>query len=126
MPVDSPETMVAGGLEDITHDRRRSSVIAPKKGMQIAMIEENILAADERYPTADELSGPGKLRRVGAPIPWGVYTVAFVGKFTISLLSLWMLTVFRTLRTFLVLRYTSSVFQLCLPTTASDRWTSRL
>lgn len=29
-------------------------------------------------PTPDELSGPNALRRVSAPIPWAVYTVAFV------------------------------------------------
>lgn len=78
MPVDNPESIVAGGLEDITHDRRRSSVTA--KGMNLAILEENGLGPGERYPTEDELHGPGKLRRVGAPIPWSVYTVAFVGK----------------------------------------------
>lgn len=78
MPVDNPESMVAGGLEDIVHDRRRSSVTA--KGMALNVIEDNVLGAGERYPTEDELHGVGRLRRVGAPIPWAVYTVAFVGK----------------------------------------------
>lgn len=79
MPVDSPETFQAGMLEDITGDRRRSSVTA--KGMQIQTITETTsadLAPGERHPTEDELHGPGKLRRVAAPIPWAVYTVAFV------------------------------------------------
>ena len=78
MPVDNPESVVAGGLEDITHDQRRVSVSA--KGMDLHVLEENSLGPGERYPTEDELHGPGKLRRVGAPIPWAVYTVAFVGK----------------------------------------------
>ena len=77
MPVDNPENMVGAGLEDIVNDQRRTSVTA--KGMALASIQENVLGADERYPTEDELHGPGKLRRVGAPIPWAVYTVAFVG-----------------------------------------------
>lgn len=37
----------------------------------------NIHVGDED-PTEEELHGPGALRRVSAPIPWPVYTVAFV------------------------------------------------
>lgn len=78
MPVDSPETIQAGALEDIVHDRRRSSVIAIK-GMGIQAIEETtILSNDERHPTEDDLHGHNKLRRIAAPIPWAVYTVAFI------------------------------------------------
>lgn len=76
MPVDSPETGRVGALEDITQDRRRSSVT--RKGMVISEIVENNFGAGERPPTEDELHGPNKLRRVAAPIPWSVYTVAFV------------------------------------------------
>ena len=78
MPVDSPETFQAGALSDIIVDRRRESVTS--KGVVPRTIEENGfgLAEDERFPTADELSGPNKLLRVAAPIPWAVYTVAFV------------------------------------------------
>lgn len=76
MPVDSPETLRVGALEDIVNDRRRSSVTA--KGMSISEIVEGRLAPGERPPTPDELHGPNKLRRVAAPIPWAVYTVAFV------------------------------------------------
>lgn len=77
MPVDSVETMQAGALEDITVDRRRSSVTA--KGLQLNSINEYTdLAPGERHPTPDELHGPNALRRVAAPIPWSVYTVAFV------------------------------------------------
>lgn len=77
MPVDSVETMQAGALEDIMVDQRRTSVTA--KGLQIANINEYAdLAPGERHPTPEELSGPNALRRVAAPIPWSVYTVAFV------------------------------------------------
>ncbi|KAK5073493.1 hypothetical protein LTR64_007370 [Lithohypha guttulata] len=77
MPVDSPETLQAGALEDIVNDRRRSSVTAGK-GLQQTTAMANDIAHGERYPTADELHGPRALRRVAAPIPWSVYTVAFV------------------------------------------------
>jgi POT family proton-dependent oligopeptide transporter len=36
------------------------------------------LGIGDEDPTADELHGPNALRRVSAPIPWAVYTVAFV------------------------------------------------
>ncbi|KAJ5480728.1 hypothetical protein N7539_006622 [Penicillium diatomitis] len=36
------------------------------------------LQMGDEDPTEDELSGPSALRRVSAPIPWAVYTVAFV------------------------------------------------
>jgi hypothetical protein len=32
----------------------------------------------EGHPTDDELEGPNALRRISAPIPWAIYTVAFV------------------------------------------------
>lgn len=73
MPVDSVETMQVGALEDITGDQRRMSVTA--KGM-VASTDEFV--SGTRPPTEDELHGPNKLRRVAAPIPWSVYTVAFV------------------------------------------------
>lgn len=78
MPVGSPETMNIGALEDITHDQRRSSVISAAKGMQLTTYEDVDLMPGERHPTPDELHGPNALRRVAAPIPWAVYTVAFV------------------------------------------------
>ncbi|KAJ5811997.1 hypothetical protein N7474_008298 [Penicillium riverlandense] len=36
------------------------------------------LGIGDEDPTADELHGPNALRRISAPIPWAVYTVAFV------------------------------------------------
>lgn len=47
----------------------------PEKGLIAASY--NIQTGDED-PTADELHGPNALRRISAPIPWAVYTVAFV------------------------------------------------
>lgn len=74
MPVDNPETIRVGALGSITDDRRRSSVTA--KGVLIQT--ETELEPGTRHPTEDELHGPHKLRRVAAPIPLSVYTVAFV------------------------------------------------
>jgi POT family proton-dependent oligopeptide transporter len=36
------------------------------------------LGVGDEDPNTDELHGPNALRRVSAPIPWVVYTVAFV------------------------------------------------
>jgi POT family proton-dependent oligopeptide transporter len=47
----------------------------PAKGLVSALY--NMQTGDED-PTTDELQGPNALRRISAPIPWAVYTVAFV------------------------------------------------
>ena len=70
MPVDNPETIQAGALEHL--DARRVSV------SKNAVVEYSHDAEYDNVPTADELHGPSALRRVAAPIPWSVYTVAFV------------------------------------------------
>lgn len=49
--------------------------LAPEKSLVSAKYGTQI--GDEE-PTEEELHGPGALRRVSAPIPWAVYTVAFV------------------------------------------------
>lgn len=72
MPVDNPELLQAGALEDIIHDARRTSV---SKGVPINTAE---VPDDCRQPTEEELHGPNALRRVAAPIPLAAYTVAFV------------------------------------------------
>lgn len=36
------------------------------------------LNAGDEDPTNEDLHGPNALRRISAPIPWAVYTVAFV------------------------------------------------
>ncbi len=70
MPVDSPETIQAGGLEHL--DTRRVSV------SKNAVVEYAADPEFENIPEPGELHGPNALRRVAAPIPWSVYTVAFV------------------------------------------------
>ena len=47
----------------------------PEKGL--VSTSYNMQTGDED-PTADEFHGPNALRRISAPIPWAVYTVAFV------------------------------------------------
>lgn len=71
MPVDNPETIQAGGLEHL--DQRRVSV------SKNAVIESSVHDTElDNVPTEAELHGPTALRRIAAPIPWAVYTVAFV------------------------------------------------
>lgn len=48
---------------------------APEKSLFSANYNTQIGDED---PTEEELHGPNALRRVSAPIPWAVYTVAFV------------------------------------------------
>lgn len=76
MPVDSPETMQIGALQDIVVDKRRISVVG-EKGPSVITYSDD-LEPGMRHPTETELHGPDALRRVAAPIPWAVYTVAFV------------------------------------------------
>lgn len=76
MPVDSPETMQIGALQDIIVDKRRVSVL-DQKGPSVTTYSDD-LEPGMRHPTEDELHGPHALRRIAAPVPWAVYTVAFV------------------------------------------------
>ena len=79
MPSDAIDVQ-AGALTDLSE--RRVSV--NEKAAQhfnpanndVADSDSDILA--DGYPTEEELEGPNHLRRVSAPIPWAVYTVAFV------------------------------------------------
>jgi POT family proton-dependent oligopeptide transporter len=78
MPVDNPELVQTAALQDLNADEGRRVSVSRK-------IDEKTLQASlrrpseyENKPTAEELHGPNKLRRVAAPIPWAVYTVAFV------------------------------------------------
>ncbi|KAI9756987.1 MAG: hypothetical protein M4579_003645 [Chaenotheca gracillima] len=86
MPVDSMETVQAGVLHDMSSAPRRVSVVADKN-TQRASVDESKLPIAVRAsisegldgePTPAELAGPDALRRVSAPIPISVYTVAFV------------------------------------------------
>lgn len=67
--------MQVGALTtDTVGDTRRMSVTA--KG---AVVQSELeLDPNTRAPTEAELHGPNQLRRIGAPIPLAVYTVAFV------------------------------------------------
>lgn len=58
-----------------TVDEKLSDPGRPEKSLVSASYHNQIGDED---PTADELHGPSALRRVSAPIPWAVYTVAFV------------------------------------------------
>ena len=73
MPVDTPETIQAGGLEHLDADGGRR--VSVTKNALVDTIRNSEL---DNIPTSDELHGPTALRRVAAPIPWAVYTVAFV------------------------------------------------
>lgn len=52
--------------------------VTNKKPQQSIIPESYDLGAGDEDPTTDELHGYNALRRVSAPIPWVVYTVAFV------------------------------------------------
>jgi POT family proton-dependent oligopeptide transporter len=58
-----------------TFDEKLSEPGQPEKSLVSAAY--NLQIGDED-PTEEELHGPSALRRVSAPIPWAVYTVAFV------------------------------------------------
>lgn len=58
-----------------TVDEKLSDPGVPEKSLVSASYHNQIGDED---PTTDELHGPNALRRVSAPIPWAVYTVAFV------------------------------------------------
>jgi len=75
MPVDTPEVIQTAGLTDLHADSgRRQSVT--KAGTDA--FAQRRLSEFDNLPTEAELHGPTALRRVAAPIPWAVYTVAFV------------------------------------------------
>lgn len=52
----------------VDKDKPEKSLVADSVHMHIG----------DEEPTEEELHGPNALRRVSAPIPWAVYTVAFV------------------------------------------------
>lgn len=78
MPVDNPEVIQTAGLTDLHVDGgRRESVT--KAGIEKAMVAAQRRGSEyDDIPTEADLHGPTALRRVAAPIPWAVYTVAFV------------------------------------------------
>lgn len=78
----------AGGLEDIDaqHTVHNPKNVATthvpaypnEKGNELTIIDSQYGSSEYVNPTYDELEGPNKLRRISAPIPWSVYTIAFV------------------------------------------------
>ncbi|KIW91023.1 uncharacterized protein Z519_07917 [Cladophialophora bantiana CBS 173.52] len=74
MPVDNPETIQAGGLEYLDADQGRRVSVTKNEFVQSSRRDSGY----DNVPTEGELHGPNALRRVAAPIPWAVYTVAFV------------------------------------------------
>jgi hypothetical protein len=83
MPADSPETLQAGALTDLNTHR-----VSVASGQVVPRYPDEKNAAEvtgsdrdglmEREATLEELEGPNALRRVAAPIPLSVFTVAFV------------------------------------------------
>ncbi|KIW67902.1 hypothetical protein PV04_07117 [Phialophora macrospora] len=74
MPVDNPETIQAGGLEHLDMDGGRRVSVTKNQIVDFSRRDSEY----DNVPTQEELHGPNALRRVAAPIPWAVYTVAFV------------------------------------------------
>ncbi len=85
MPTDTADVQ-AGHLTDVQSEQPR---MVPANKTQYYGDEKGVTPEQETYfsdrnaldttiPTDDELHGPGALRRIAAPIPWAVFTVAFV------------------------------------------------
>jgi hypothetical protein len=80
MPSDAIDVQ-AGALTDLSTERRvsvneKAAHHVDRTKNAVAYSDTDVL--DDGYPTEEELDGPNHLRRVSAPIPWAVYTVAFV------------------------------------------------
>lgn len=75
MTRNSPSDIQESDRAVTTVDEKLSDPGRPEKSLVSASY--NLHIGDED-PTEDELHGPNALRRVSAPIPWAVYTVAFV------------------------------------------------
>ncbi len=84
MPTDVADVQ-AGALTDLPSEHRVS--VSAKAGEHVSPAYDEkvheLASSDteelvEGYPTPEELEGENRLRRISAPIPWAVYTVAFV------------------------------------------------
>ncbi|EXJ82163.1 POT family proton-dependent oligopeptide transporter [Capronia coronata CBS 617.96] len=78
MPVDNPEIVQTAGLQDLHADDGRRVSVSTKVDEKTLQAFAQRPAEYNNIPTPEELHGPHALRRVAAPIPWSVYTVAFV------------------------------------------------
>lgn len=65
---DRSATTMKGDDPVVTQLKPEKSLVSAKYNTQIG----------DEDPTPEELHGPDALRRISAPIPWAVYTVAFV------------------------------------------------
>lgn len=74
------DSLVVHDIEPVTTIGQNDPVanVTNKKPQQSIIPESYDLGAGDEDPTTDELRGRNALRRVSAPIPWVVYTVAFV------------------------------------------------
>jgi hypothetical protein len=81
MPTDVADVQ-AGALTDLPSkhmvpvNEKYAHEVDPSYNMETASSDTEDLG--ENYPTPEELDGESRLRRISAPIPWAVYTVAFV------------------------------------------------
>jgi POT family proton-dependent oligopeptide transporter len=86
MSVESVERSRSGSLEISSPEIRQVSVLKGddpynEKDLPGTIIPANYTEStgiNDSIPTEDEMHGPNALRRISAPIPWSVYTVAFV------------------------------------------------
>ena len=72
------ESLGIQDIEPVTTTTGQRVLVTNEKPRQSIISESYDLGAGDENPTIDELHGPNALRRISAPIPWVVYTVAFV------------------------------------------------
>lgn len=77
-------TRSSGSMEIHDNDRTATTMKGDDPVVDKYKPEKSLVSATyntqigDEDPTEEELHGPNALRRVSAPIPWAVYTVAFV------------------------------------------------
>jgi len=77
-------TVTRSSSSDIQEPGRAVTTVVDEKLADPSRPEKSLVSASynnqigDEDPTEEELHGPNALRRVSAPIPWAVYTVAFV------------------------------------------------
>jgi hypothetical protein len=80
MPTDVPDVQ-AGALTDLPS--QHLVPVSEKHQPHDAAYDNEVATSESEglvdgYPTPEELDGEHALKRISAPIPWSVYTVAFV------------------------------------------------
>lgn len=77
-------TVTRSSSSDIQESGRAVTTVVDEKLADPSRPEKSLISASynnqigDEDPTEEDLHGPNALRRVSAPIPWAVYTVAFV------------------------------------------------